>query len=223
MKRTSMNFMVMPFLGRWDIGGALSLIKNESTFFLKPATQFKVGLLFLYLLVRVAAPGIGAFTSQGMYALIDALRESQPLMPVVVEFPRFSVVFACYCFFLLAYPIWALLFRAKRMVSFSIKEREIVLGYFRRFKARRVKQRFSFDEICEIEILHTRQQYRGSGGHNSGRAPAMKDKYFLSVISNRAEEPAYIIQLPKPEPLTVQLKEITQACALPLVFESFPE
>ena len=70
--------------------------------------------------------------------------------------------------------------------------------------------------------FHTKRAYRGGSGYDPSRPPAMKDEFFLSVISSLAEEPAYVIRLADPEPLADQMRSITEACGLPLVFESFP-
>ena len=107
------------------------------------------------------------------------------------------------------------------MVQFPVDDREVIFGRFWRCKQRSAHLRFSFEEIREIEILHTREQYaKGSSG--SGRPPVYKEKYYLSVISNLAEEPAYIIRLPRLSPLAEQSEAITKACGLPLVFEKYP-
>lgn len=170
----------------------------------------------------IGVPGIGAFTSEGLYAAVDAVRESRNPLPIIAEDPRFAAAAAGYCLFLVLFPTWGLFFRAKKMVCFSTQMQEVVFGRFWHYKKRFEKKRFAFGSIQEIEILHTKQRYARGGSGLPGAEPAMKEKYFLSVISYQSDEPAYIIRLPDPEPLTKQIKTITLECGLPFTQETFP-
>ncbi len=214
MERTSMNLELQPYLGSWDIGGGLVVEKKKNGFFLQPAIRVRIDLVFLYMLILVAVPGVGAFVSPGLYAAYDVVRDSGNVGRVIIEHPRFLAACIGYGLFALSYPIWAIFFRAKRMVLFSISDHTVVIGRFWQHKARFTKRRIPIENIREIEILHTFQHYRGG-------TTAMKEKYFLSVVADD-EEPFYIIRLPDEAPMIATMKVVANEFSIPLVRETFP-
>jgi hypothetical protein len=219
-----MNFRVATYLGAWDIGGGLAVERNRDGFRIKPLGRFSLGLLVIYFLIAIGVPGIGLLTSPGLYASYDALRAGgsvRSVLSVVLEYPRFSVVTAGYCLTLLLYPVWALFFRAKPMVVFDMATYTVIFGRFWHNVLRFARKRIPFEQIREIEILHTTQAYGGGTVEQLGRPLAVKNSYFLSVITE-ANEPFYIIRLPEGSRMSEAMAEVAEVCGLPLVHETFP-
>ena len=224
MERRTMDFRVAPYLGAWDIGGGLVVEKNGDAFRIKPIGRFSLGLLFFYFLFVIGVPGMGMLTSPGLYASYDALRADgniRSALSVMLTYPRFSVMAAGYCLTLLLYPVWALFFRAKPMVVFDMVTYTIVFGRYWHSVLRYARKRIPFENVREIEILHTTQAYRGGTVEQLGRPLAVKNSYFLSVITE-ADEPFYVIRLPDGSRMSDAMAEVAEVCGLPLVHETFP-
>ena len=221
MERTKVDYRVKTFLGEWDIGGGVSIEHKNNGYFLHPIDRFRPELLFFYFLILIGVPGIGVFTSPGLYALADAFRGSGDLMTVFSSHLRFTAVSMVYCIFFIAYPVWAIAFRAKRAIFFNTQERIVVFGRFWRYSPRFRRHAIPFERIREIEVLHTQQVYLGGDPEFQGRPRATKKSVFLSVITIE-DEPFYIIRLPDGLHQFNGMDTVANGCDIPLVHETFP-
>ena len=222
MERTSMTHSIYPYFGRWDIGGGLIVEKRDDGFYLKPRGRFEFRLVFFYTLVLVGLPFVGALTLPGLYAAAEAVRNSGDVLAVFRNDLTFTALAIGYVAFLLLYPIWALFFRGKPMVLFSLRDYTVVFGRFWHYRLRSAVRRIPFENIREIEILKCGIMLRDSEAQSQGREPARKIRYWLSVITD-SEEPHYITMLPASVEMRAVMQPISEECRLPLVLESFPK
>lgn len=222
MERRTMNYSIKTYLGRWDFGGGLVVERRDEGFFLKPVGRVAIELMFLYMLVLVGVPGIGAFTSHGLYAAVAAVRDSGDLLAVLRGDIGFAGVAALYCLFLVLFPVWALFFRAKPMILFSLRDYTVIFGRFYHYHLRHVWRRIPFEKVREVEILTTKELIRGSSLAVQGRGQAKKTRYWLSIVTDE-EDPLYIIELPRLDEMSSNMYLVAEVCKLPLVYETFPK